>query len=90
MIYLHDVYVKILGSIAHTSTLVNFNAYLLTKFNMATFGHIGEVICLVSYTIFMRNTVPLKLMISVCRIHLRRYFHHLDQFSCLLRPTYRI
>src|SRR6218665_1658877 len=48
------MYVKNLGTIAPTSTLINFYASLLTKSNMPTVGHFGKVF-FVSYSYIIVN-----------------------------------
>src|SRR6218665_3451672 len=44
------MYAKNLGTIAPTSTLINFYVSLLTKSNMAAVGHFGKVFFFVSYS----------------------------------------
>ena len=46
---------KNLGTIAPTSTLINFYTSLLTKFNMAGVGHFGKVFFFVSYTYIVND-----------------------------------
>src|SRR6218665_3228039 len=43
------MYVNNLGTIAPTSTLINFYASLLTKSNLTAVGHFGKVFFFVSY-----------------------------------------
>src|SRR6218665_1999583 len=49
------MYVKNLGTIAPTSTLIIFSASLLTKSNMAAGGHFGKIFLFVSYNYIVND-----------------------------------